>query len=394
MNTISITANGMGSEDLLLSDTQYVFETGSSLMAFSGYALDAGSVATNRAIVCNGSLAGPAGILVGDQATGGGGGSMTIGVTSIINVYADAIHVVADAETISTHGSVMGNTGIYSIGAATSLANTGWISGKTDGVHMAGGNSIIHNVGEISGVEGVVLGGSALAKNVVINTGTVAGQTMAIEGSDGTDIIRNSGTISGTVDLGWGNDTFDTRGGTVKGTVLGGDGDDHYIVDKAGLAITEVSGGGHDTVTSSVSTLLGDYVEDLVLTGSKALTGTGNALGNFMKGNAGISVLYGGDGKDRLDGGHGDDFLTGGKNADTFVFNRHSGHDEIIDFKATGAGHDRIDLKQMSGFDSFADISAHAVQHGKNVIVNFGHGDVLTLYHFDVHDLSNADFMF
>ncbi|MCK9911195.1 hypothetical protein MXD81_18740, partial [Microbacteriaceae bacterium K1510] len=64
---------------------------------------------------------------------------------------------------------------------------------------------------------------------------------------------------------------------------------------------------GTDTVQSSVSFTLGTNVENLVLTGSDNINGTGNTLVNTLTGNAGNNVLSGGSGNDVMIGGAGDD---------------------------------------------------------------------------------------
>src|SRR5439155_7385963 len=65
--------------------------------------------------------------------------------------------------------------------------------------------------------------------------------------------------------------------------------------------------GGVDEVDSSVSYALGPYLENLTLTGSAGLAGTGNALANAITGNSGNNVLTGGLGNDSLIGGPGQD---------------------------------------------------------------------------------------
>jgi Ca2+-binding RTX toxin-like protein len=67
-----------------------------------------------------------------------------------------------------------------------------------------------------------------------------------------------------------------------------------------GDTVTEVGGktGGVDLVQSSVSFVLGDFIENLTLTGTAAIDGTGNGLANILRGNAGINHLAGGDGAD------------------------------------------------------------------------------------------------
>ncbi|KAF0162761.1 MAG: hemolysin-type calcium-binding protein, partial [Rhodocyclaceae bacterium] len=51
----------------------------------------------------------------------------------------------------------------------------------------------------------------------------------------------------------------------------------------------------------------GGNVENLTLTGSSAIDGTGNSLVNTITGNSGNNILDGGAGKDTLKGGAGND---------------------------------------------------------------------------------------
>lgn len=117
-----------------------------------------------------------------------------------------------------------------------------------------------------------------------------------------------------------GNSTNNTlNGGAGTDTLIGGAGNDIYMVDVATDVVIERGNEGTDTVQSAVTWALGDALENLTLTGSIAINGTGNALGNALTGNTGNNVLTSGAGNDTLNGGAGTDTLIGGTGNDLYV---------------------------------------------------------------------------
>ncbi len=102
-----------------------------------------------------------------------------------------------------------------------------------------------------------------------------------------------------------GNDTLD--GGAGNDEMIGGDGDDTYLVDSVGDVVTEAADAGVDTVLSGLSYTLGAHIENLTLTGTDSIDGSGNVLSNVLAGNSGNNVLDGGAGTDTLLGGVGND---------------------------------------------------------------------------------------
>ncbi len=102
-----------------------------------------------------------------------------------------------------------------------------------------------------------------------------------------------------------GANLLDGKGG--PDTMAGGAGDDLYMVDHPGDTVIErANEGALDSVTSSVSYALSENVENLVLTGTAAIAGTGNELDNVLTGNSAANVLAGLGGNDTYVIGAGD----------------------------------------------------------------------------------------
>jgi Ca2+-binding RTX toxin-like protein len=201
--------------------------------------------------------------------------------------------------------------------------------------------------------------------------GTGNGIGNRIYGNAGANVLDGAGGDDGLYGFG-GNDRLiggagadGLIGGAGDDTMEGGAGNDTYTVDDAGDVLLELAGGGRDEVKASLDWTLGAEFEELTLTGTAALNGTGNGAGNQLNGNGaanqldggqgndsifglgGADTLMGGAGKDRLEGGLGADRLVGGLGADRFVFAAaaDANGDVIVDFnRAEG---DRVDLRHM-----------------------------------------------
>jgi Ca2+-binding RTX toxin-like protein len=102
--------------------------------------------------------------------------------------------------------------------------------------------------------------------------------------------------------------------------------------------VIEAVAAGHDEVRASVTHTLAANVENLLLTGTLALNGTGNALGNRLQGNDAANVLRGLDGNDVLDGRGGADILDGGLGNDIYVIAAPG--DTVVE--GAGAGIDEV----------------------------------------------------
>jgi Ca2+-binding RTX toxin-like protein len=167
-------------------------------------------------------------------------------------------------------------------------------------------SSVNFSLASVTGIEHLTLTGTAASAigNGAANVVTGNGEDNSLAGSGGND------TLFG----GDGGDTLD--GGTGNDSLEGGDGDDYYVIDGSGDVLSEDADEGDDTVESSISFVLGANLENLVLTGSANLAGTGNGDDNGLTGNAGNNTLLGGGGDDFLEGGDGNDSLDGGAGSD------------------------------------------------------------------------------
>ncbi|MBB2699252.1 UNVERIFIED_ORG: Ca2+-binding RTX toxin-like protein, partial [Rhizobium esperanzae] len=120
------------------------------------------------------------------------------------------------------------------------------------------------------------------------------------------DNVITGGGAADTLSGGAGDDTLDGWAGA--DTLIGGVGNDTYIINNAGVLVTEAANGGIDTVRTTLANyVLGSNVDNLTYTGMAAFTGTGNSLANTIKGGAGADTLDGKAGADILIGGVGDD---------------------------------------------------------------------------------------
>ena len=147
-----------------------------------------------------------------------------------------------------------------------------------------------------------------------------------------------------------------------------------------------LSGGdGTDVLTGGfgADTLLGGQGGDILY---------GNQDNDVLLGEGGNDVLYGGQGADTIIGGAGDDVLVGGLGDDTFVFDAGFGRDIITDW-SYGGGHDVISFG-FGTFNSYADVQAHMIQSGSDVIIALDSGNAITLTGTTTASLTADHFQF
>ena len=175
-----------------------------------------------------------------------------------------------------------------------------------------------------SSVQRVNLGDGQVARGNIANALLYQGDTRSLienaVGGSGNDTLTGNEA----------NNRLD--GGRGADLMTGGDGNDVYVIDNAGdRAVEESKTGGIDRVESAISFALTANIEELVLTGTAAINGTGNGLNNAIWGNAG---------NNRLSGGAGADLMTGGDGNDTYIVD-HAG-DRVVESSASG-GTDKVE---------------------------------------------------
>ncbi|MBD3810941.1 MAG: cadherin-like domain-containing protein, partial [Betaproteobacteria bacterium] len=207
-----------------------------------------------------------------------------------------------------------------------------------DTYYVGAGDTVVELFNQ--GVDGVNSYGSfTLGDNV---------ENLTLLGSDATNGFGNA--LNNII---IGNSAANTlSGGNGADTMIGGAGNDTYVIDNFGDVVTENGNEGVDTVQAGLTYTLGVNIENLILTGTGAINGTGNALDNILAGNSAVNVLSGAEGDDlfMVAGDSGSDTVSGGDGFDEI---RGSAGDDIIRFATFtgtntveridgGAGYNRI----------------------------------------------------
>jgi Ca2+-binding RTX toxin-like protein len=171
----------------------------------------------------------------------------------------------------------------------------------------------------------------------------------------GANVNGTGNSLNNTLKGSAGNNILD--GGAGADFMAGDTGNDTYIVDNVGDVVSETStlAGEIDTVRSSVNFTLGANLENLTLTGSADLNGSGNTLNNVLTGNDGNNILDGGLGIDTMIGGKGNDAYALDQSAELTLLqeNANEGTDTLyLTFNANQGSVVNLDLSNLQNVEN------------------------------------------
>jgi Ca2+-binding RTX toxin-like protein len=273
-------------------------------------------------------------------------------VTEAVNAGIDTIQsavtfslapaALANVENLTLTGSAVSGTGnaLNNVIIGNALNNT--LNGGTGNDRLDGGlgnDTLIGGTGNdvlVVNVASDVVTEAAGGGTDTVESGAISlNLALAMFANVENATLTGNGTLNltgnGLANVLTGNSGSNVlNGGAGIDTMIGGLGNDTYVVDSIFETVTEAAGAGTgtDTVQTAIDYQLGANLENLTLTGTAAVDGTGNLLDNVITGNSNENVLTGRAGNDTLNGMAGDDVLIGGAGDDTL--NGGEGEDNLL----------------------------------------------------------------
>jgi Ca2+-binding RTX toxin-like protein len=300
--------------NLIQSSVSYTLPTNVNALTLTGSAsLNASGNAAANVITANSG---------NDTLSAGSGVATLIGGTGndtfVVNSISD---VVQETSTIATN--TLQSSVSYSLTTnVNSLVLTG--ASAVVGTANSGADTLISNTGVDTLVGGsghdlfIINNSADVLQNVIANDTVESSVNYTLPTGVNILVLIGSGNITGTgnaasdtLTAGSGTDTLIAGSGIA--TLIGGAGNDTFVVNSASDVVQDTSTTTSNAIQSSVSYSLATNVDTLSLTGTAALTGTGNTDAmNVLTANSGSDVLIGTAFNNTLNGGAGRDLIDAG----------------------------------------------------------------------------------
>ena len=262
--------------------------------------------------------------------------------TATLTIDPTADTIVENDETVAL--TLAAGTG-YTIGTTTAV--TGTIVNDDVVINLSPNQTIVEGNTNPQNVTYTVTLSRSDTRVITVNYATA--NVTATAGLDYTTttgtLTFNSGVTSQSINIPILNDSINEANETFTLTLTS--------PTNANLGTrTSVTTTIRDTLTASVTTTLPTNVENLTLTGTTAINGTGNAGNNILQGNSGNNILSGLNGNDTLTGGVGNDTLWGGDGNDTLTGG--VGNDKYL-FQSSGVFSSALGTDYITQFEARQD---------------------------------------
>ncbi|MBD2665694.1 calcium-binding protein [Richelia sinica FACHB-800] len=248
---------------------------------------------TTNALTVNYSIAGTADSSDYTGATPGTGKTITFAAgasTATLTIDPTADNTFESNETVAL--TLATGTG-YTVGTTTAVTGTITNDDPLPIINLSSNQTIVEGLTSPQNVSYTVTLSNPSSQTITVNYATANGTATA--GSDYTStsgiLTFNPGVTSQVINIPILNDSINEANESITLTLTN---PTNASLGSGTTATTTIT----DTLTTSVTTTLPTNVENLTLTGTSAINGTGNAGNNVIRGNSGNNTLSGGNGND------------------------------------------------------------------------------------------------